>query len=94
MKTKYNRNPYNFIFVLFLLLNSCSSKDHIIFNNVRVNGRLDFFAIELTKLGFIVSDSTKKNEIILNGKFLNKDCKINVFGTEKNNLAYKVRNCQ
>ncbi|GEM_PF-5955239 len=48
------------------------------------------FVNELTKLGFIVSDPTKKNEIILNGKFLNKDCKINAFGTVENNLAYKV----
>ena len=48
------------------------------------------FVNELTKLEFILSDSTKKNEIILNGKFLKKNCKINAFGTVKNNLAYKV----
>ena len=41
-------------------------------------------------MGFIVSDSTKENEIILNGKFLNKDCKIDAFGTVKNNLTYKL----
>jgi len=78
------------LFVIIILLNSCSSKEHLIFNNVPIDGHLDKFASELTKLGFILSDSTKKNEIILNGEFLNKDCKIYVWGTNKNNLAYKV----
>ena len=79
-----------FFYILVILINSCTSKDHLIFNNIRINGNLIIFVYELTKLGFIVSDSTTKNEIILNGKFLNKDCKINAFGTVKNNLAYKV----
>ncbi|MEI6142333.1 MAG: hypothetical protein WCP85_23870 [Mariniphaga sp.] len=79
-----------FFFLLLILLTSCSSKDHLIFNNTRINGNLKIFVNELTKLGFIVSDSTKRNEIILNGKFLNKDCKIDAFGTEKSNIAFKV----
>lgn len=80
-----------FLFVIILILNNCtSSNEHLIFNNVPIDGRLDKFASELTKLGFIISDSTKKNEIVLNGEFLNKDCKIYVFGTNKNNVAYKV----
>jgi len=79
-----------FLFVIIILFGSCSSKDHLIFNNVPIDGHLGKFASELTKLGFIISDSTKKNEIILNGEFLNKDCKIYVFGTNKNNVAYKV----
>lgn len=55
-----------------------------------IDGRLDKFAGELAKSGFIISDSTKKNEIILNADFLNKKCKIHAHGTHKNNLAYKV----
>ena len=79
-----------FFFILLILLNSCSTKDHLIFNNIPIEHNLVVFAHELINLGFVVSDSTKKNEIILNGKFLNKDCKIDAFGTVKNNLAYKV----
>lgn len=79
-----------FLFLIILILNSCSSKEHLIFNNVPIDGRLDKFASELTKLGFIISDSTTKNEILLHGEFLNKECKIYVFGTNKNNVAYKV----
>jgi len=80
-----------FLFVIFILLMSCSSKkEHLLFNNVPIDGHLDKFASELTKLGFIRSDSATKNEIILHGEFLNKDCTINVWGTKKNNVAYKV----
>ena len=66
-----------FLFLLITLLSSCSSKEHLLFNNVPIDGRLDKFAGELTKSGFIISDSTKKNEIILNADFLNKKCRLN-----------------
>ena len=69
---------------------SCSPKEHLTFNNVPINGRLDKFAGELAKSGFVLSDSTKKKEIILNGRFLNRDCKINVFGTDTTDVAYKL----
>jgi hypothetical protein len=72
------------------LLTSCSSKEHLTFNGVPIDGHLDEFANELTKAGFIRSDTILKNEIKLSGKFLNKECKISVFGTSKNNVAYKV----
>ena len=39
---------------------SCSPKEHLTFNNVPINGRLDKFAGELAKSGFVLSDSTKK----------------------------------
>ena len=79
-----------FLFLVIILLNSCSSKEHLIFNNVPIEGRLDKFVSELTKTGFNLSDSTKKNEVILNGEFLKKDCKIYALGTNKNNIVYKV----
>lgn len=55
-----------------------------------IDDQLNKFASALTKSGFIISDSTKKNEIILEGEFLNRDCTINVFGTGDNKLTYKV----
>ena len=78
------------LFVIIILLNSCSTKEHLLFNGVPIDGHIAAFAGELTKAGFSISDSTIKNEIILNGKFLNKGYKISVFGTSKNKLAYKV----
>jgi hypothetical protein len=62
----------------------------MIFSNVPMDGTLDKFVSELTNSGFIISDSTKKNEIVLSGEFLNKDCKIYVWGTSKDNTVYKV----
>ena len=63
-----------FLFVLIILLNSCSSKEHLIFDVVPIDGHIVKFAKELSRAGFSISDSTIKNEIIFNGKFLNKDC--------------------
>ena len=79
-----------FLIVFIILLHSCSSKEHLVFNSVPIDGHPGKFALELTKSGFTVSDSTNDNEIILKGEFLNKDCTIHVTGTGKNNLAYKV----
>ena len=79
-----------FLFVIIVLLSSCSSKEHLALNGIPIDGSIDKFAAELTKMGFIISDSTINNEILLNGKLLNIDCKISVFGTFKNKLAYKV----
>lgn len=77
------------LFVLIILLSSCSSKEHLLFNTIPIDGHPQKFVSELIKTGFIISDSTKKGEIVLNGKFLNKDCKIYVFSTN-NILTYKV----
>ncbi len=83
--------PHNIsLFLILILLNSCVSKEHLAFNGLPIDGSIDKFAGELTKAGFVISDSTIKNEILLNGKFLNKECKIYVFGTSKNKTVYKV----
>ncbi len=85
MKTRYL-----IPFLIIIFCDGCSPKEHLKFNNVHLDGRLNQFASELTKTGFVVSDTTKNREIILKGEFLSKDCEIHVFGTEKNDLAYKV----
>ncbi|MCL4482645.1 MAG: hypothetical protein M1445_08540 [Bacteroidetes bacterium] len=80
-----------FLFLVIILLNSCSSKEHLIFNNVPIDGRLDKFVSELTKTGFNLSDSTKKNEVLLNGEFLKKDCKIYALGTNLPNFIVLIK---
>jgi hypothetical protein len=76
--------------VLFLLLNSCSTSEHLQFNTVVMDGPVAKFAGELTKQGFILSDSAKTGEIVLLGEFLNKECRIGVFGTGKDHITYKI----
>jgi hypothetical protein len=84
-------NKRNIYLLLVIILSiSCSPKKHLVFNNVPIDGPLNKFAMELTKSGFILTDTAKRNEIMLKGVFLNNDCKIYVFGTNGNNLAYKV----
>lgn len=79
-----------FLFTSIALLYSCALKEHLVFSNILIDGHLNMFAGKLTKSGFTLSDSTKKGEIILKGDFLNKQCTIIVFGTEKNIVTYKV----
>jgi hypothetical protein len=55
-----------------------------------MDGPLPKFAVELTKQGFIISDSTQIDAIILHGEFLNKECRIGVFGTGKDHITYKI----
>jgi hypothetical protein len=55
-----------------------------------MDGSIARFASELTKQGFSLSDSSKTGQIILLGEFLNKECRIGVFGTGKNQLTYKI----
>lgn len=79
-----------FLLVLFLMLSSCSSREHLVFDTVVMDGPLDKFAGELTKLGFYLTDSTKSDEIILHGKFLNRKCKICVYGATTKSIVYKI----
>jgi hypothetical protein len=76
--------------VLAILLIRCSSKEHLAFDKIMMDGRIEKFAGELTKSGYVVTDSLTSHSISLKGKFLNKECQVIVLGTEKNNLAYKV----
>ena len=80
-----------FFLLLIILLNGCSSKEHIEFNNIPINGNLDKFVNELIKLGFAEPQLIKENQIKVNGVFLEKKCEIFVYGTEKSQTAFKVR---
>jgi len=79
-----------FLLGLLVLLSSCSSRDHLLFNAVAMDGPLPRFAVELTKLGFNITDSTQTDAIVLHGVFLKKECKIYVYGTRQDNLTYKA----
>jgi len=80
-----------FLLLLIILLNGCSSEEHMEFKNIPINGNLDKFTNELIKLGFTEPQLTIENQIKLNGVFLEKNCEIYVYGTRKSRTAYKVR---
>lgn len=77
--------------LLIILLCGCSSKKHLEFNNIQINGQLNKFVNELIKLGFTEPQLTKENQIKLSGEFLEKNCEIYVYGTGQSQTAYKVR---
>jgi hypothetical protein len=79
------------LFLLIVLINSCSSEEHLKFENVPINGNRDKFVREMIKLGFTEPQSKTENPIKLNGIFLDKKCAIYVWGTGKSHTAYKIR---
>ena len=70
-----------FLLLLIILLNGCSSKEHLEFKNIPINGNLDKFVNELIKLGFAEPQLIKANQFKLTGVFLEKNCDIYVYGT-------------
>jgi len=84
--------PQNiFFFLVIILFNGCFSEEHLEFNSVPINGRLDQFANELIKLGFTETPLKEETQLKLNGVFIEKLCEIEVYGTSKSHTAYKVK---
>jgi hypothetical protein len=79
-----------FILSLIILLNGCSSKKHMEFKNIPIDGNLDKFVNELIKLGFSEPQIAKENQTKLKGEYIEKNCEIYVFGTVQSQTAYKV----
>jgi hypothetical protein len=78
------------LFLILIFLNGCYPEEHMIFNNVPINGSIEKFADELIKSGFAEAQSAEENQIKLSGKFLDKNCEIYVFGTRKSQTPFKV----
>lgn len=86
---KINRIIKTF-FLLFILLNGCSSEEHLKFLNVPINGSIAEFADELIKLGFTDAQKMEENQLKLNGMFIGKKCEIDLYGTKKSQIVYKI----
>ncbi|HKK42119.1 MAG TPA: hypothetical protein VJ963_06905, partial [Bacteroidales bacterium] len=69
---------------------SCSPGDHISFENIPVDGKLDAFTNELLSLGFIKQKSYEENLSRVSGTYCGKNCVISVFATPETKSAYKV----
>jgi hypothetical protein len=79
-----------FLFVLIIFISGCSSEKHLEFYDVPIDGNLDVFANELIKLGFVRIQSDEENQIKLKGEFVEKECEIDVFATNKSKTVYKL----
>jgi hypothetical protein len=85
------KNPFIFTLLVLTILNSCSSKKHLEFENIPVSGKLDTFTLSLLKSGFIETHPAKENQQTFEGIYLEKYCTIEVFATNKSRTVYKVR---
>ena len=85
------KNHIIFTLLVLTLLNSCSSKKHLEFENIPVGGKLDTFTLSLLKSGFIKTHPAKENTQTFEGNYLEKYCTIEVFATNNNRTVYKVR---
>jgi hypothetical protein len=79
-----------FFSAIILVFIGGTSGDHLEFNQVPLDGHPEQVAIQLAKTGFIITDSTKRNEIILSGNYLHKDHIISILGTDRTGVGYKV----
>jgi hypothetical protein len=55
-----------------------------------MDGSVGEFAGKLTMMGFVITDSTKKDEVLVNGEFMGKNCSMVILGTKGQGLTYKV----
>lgn len=81
---------FGICFLLVVLLNGCSSEEHLKFLNVPINGSVAEFADELIKLGFNEAPKIEENQLKLTGIFIEKKCEIDLYATSKNQTVYKV----
>lgn len=76
--------------VITIFISGCFSEKHLEFYDVPIDGSLDQFANELIKLGFARIQSAEENQIKLKGEFVEKECEIDVFATNKSKTVYKI----
>jgi hypothetical protein len=78
------------LFVLLLSISPIKSQEHLKFRGVPIDGNVNSFIDKLRDLGYYLYDSSDSDEIIMKGKFLNKDCDIIIVTTPKYRTVAKV----
>lgn len=78
------------VWIVLIVVYSCSSNEHLLFENVPVDGPLNDFVALLAQSGFTPVAKINENQVKLRGKFLDKNCEIFVYGSEKTKTVYKV----
>lgn len=79
------------IFSIIILSIGCSSRNHLKFQGIPLNGDLTVFTEELIRMGYQVAPTEEENKVKFTGKFLEKDCSIYLSTTKKSQTPYMVR---
>ncbi len=85
------KTHYRLLLFYFIFLSSCHPGEHLLFKNIPIDGNFRSFADKLVKSGFTEKQQTEDNKIVLNGEFMEKQCEVYVYSTEKSQTTYMVR---
>lgn len=79
------------ILSIVVLSTACSSNGHLKFLGIPINGDLKSFTEALKKKGYQEAPVDGKDQMKFTGKFLEKDCEVYLFATDKSKTPYMVR---
>ncbi len=82
---------YRLLLLFIVFLNSCHSDEHLLFENIPIQGDVESFTGELVKSGFTEPKILRDSLFQLKGVFLDKRCEVYVYGKGKSQTVYKVR---
>lgn len=80
-----------FIFSIIILSIGCSSRNHLKFQGVPINGDLTVFTEELIRMGYQAAQTEEEDKMKFTGKFLEKDCSIYLSATKESHTPYMIR---
>lgn len=80
-----------FIFSIIILSIGCSSRNHLKFQGVPINGDLTVFTEELIRMGYQAAQTEEEDKMKFTGKFLEKDCSIYLSTTKESHTPYMIR---
>ena len=80
-----------FIFSIIILSIGCSSRNHLKFQGVPINGDLTVFTEELVRMGYQTAQTEEEDKMKFTGKFLEKDCSIYLSTTKESHTPYMIR---
>ena len=76
---------------MLFIINCRSSRDHLEFMGIQIDGDPDKFAEDMVISGFANPRLMDENQIQLSGIFLEKNCELEIYSTPKSQTVYKVR---
>lgn len=81
------------IMLLFILamITACGNKAHLNFQKVPIEGTVEHFAGKLIAAGYVLADSSNRQEMVLRGDFLGKNSLLHLTGDTVNNMVYKLK---
>ncbi len=79
------------IFSIIILSIGCSSRNHLKFQGVPINGDLTVFTEELIRMGYQAAQTEEEDKMKFTGKFLEKDCSIYLSTTKESHTPYMIR---